>query len=103
MAQINVDITSKSFPADTPVSQGDTVVWTNKMSMQHTVTADDFSFDSGQLGKDASFSQVFDTPGAVPYHCENHPDEMTGTVTVKAAGGSGDKGKPGGGSGDKGK
>jgi plastocyanin len=51
------------------------------MTMAHTVTADDDSFDSGQLAKNASFSHTFTEVGVVPYHCENHP-QMTGKVTV---------------------
>jgi plastocyanin len=83
MAQThNVEITAMAFPENMPVGAGDTVVWTNRMSMPHTVTADDSSFDSGQLAKNKSFSHRFDTAGTVGYHCENHPDEMTGKVSV---------------------
>jgi plastocyanin len=82
MATKNIEITSKSFPANTAVAKGDTVAWTNKMDMQHTVTADDGSFDSGQMGKGDSFSQVFNTIGTVPYHCDNHPAQMKGKVTT---------------------
>jgi plastocyanin len=77
----NIDITAMSFPDDTPVAAGDTVVWTNKMGMAHTVTADDGTFDSGRLTKDKSFSHVFNNAGQVAYHCEIHPS-MTGTITV---------------------
>ena len=76
-----IDITARSFPKNTPVAKGDTVVWTNRMGMQHTVTADNGEFDSGPLAKDKSFSHVFDAPGTIPYHCDFHGD-MTGTVTV---------------------
>jgi hypothetical protein len=49
--------------------------------MNHTVTADNGEFDSGVLGKDKSFSHLFDTAGTVEYHCEIHPN-MTGIVVV---------------------
>jgi hypothetical protein len=81
MATHTIEITAMSFPANTPVEKGDTVVWTNRMNMNHTVTADNGAFDSGVLGKDKSFSHVFDTVGAVAYHCKIHPN-MTGTVAV---------------------
>jgi plastocyanin len=82
MAERRIDITGFSFPANTPVARGDTVVWTNKMRAQHTVTSDkDGEFDSGQLGLNQSWPHTFNEPGAHPYHCENHPD-MKGTVTV---------------------
>lgn len=76
-----IDITKMAFPASTAVAKGDTVVWTNQMSMNHTVTADDGSFDSGVLGKDKSFSQVFQNAGSVDYHCDIHPN-MTGKIVV---------------------
>jgi plastocyanin len=83
MAQThNIEITAMAFPDDVPIAKGDTVVWTNRMNAKHTVTADDGAFDSGQLAKDQSFSRVFDTAGTIPYHCNNHPTQMTGTVTV---------------------
>jgi plastocyanin len=82
MAEIRIDITGFSFPADTGVAKGDTVMWTNKMRAQHTVTSDkEGEFDSGQLGQNQSFLHTFNEAGAFAYHCENHPD-MTGTVTV---------------------
>jgi amicyanin len=76
------DINSWAF--DTPnlaVSAGDTVTWTNAGSMQHTVTADDASYDSGMLNVGDTFSQEFDTPGTYTYHCTPHP-WMKGTITV---------------------
>jgi plastocyanin len=81
MAEKRIDITEMSFPANTPVAKGDTVVWTNKMRMPHTVTADNGEFDS-RLPPNGSFSHTFSTAGSVPYHCKIHPDDMKGTVTV---------------------
>ena len=85
MATRTIEITAMSFPANTPVGKGDTVVWTNRMGMNHTVTADNGEFDSGVLGKNKSFSYTFDTIGSVPYHCEIHPN-MIGKVTITPAG-----------------
>ena len=79
-----IEITAMSFPASTDVAAGDTVQWTNRMPMAHTVTAIDGSFDSGALGKDQSFSQTFVTAGSVPYRCKIHPF-MTGKVVLASA------------------
>lgn len=77
-----VAIVDMSFqPSDVTVTASETVRWTNKMSMPHTVTADDGSFDSGPLDENQSFSHVFSDAGAFAYHCSIHPF-MTGTVIV---------------------
>jgi plastocyanin len=78
-----IEITAMSFHANTPVERGDTVVSTNRMNMNHTVTADNGEFDGGVLGKNKSFSHLFDAVGAVAYHCEFHPN-MTGTHPRRA-------------------
>jgi plastocyanin len=79
-----IDITTMAFPANTAVAKGDTVVWTNKMPRQHTVTSDATPplFDSGQLKQNDTFRWTFNDAGAIPYHCNNHK-QMKGTVTVK--------------------
>jgi plastocyanin len=89
MAQThNIEITQMSFPPNTPVAKGDSVTWTNRMNMQHTVTGDNGEFDSGNLAKDQSFTHTFDADGTVAYHCEIHPF-MTGVVTVAAGAAAG--------------
>lgn len=73
-------------PAQIDVAAGTTVTWTNNGSAPHTVTADDGSFDSGELAPGESFSFTFDTAGTFAYHCEIHP-EMTAAVVVGGAAG----------------
>jgi len=73
-------------PASVEVAAGSTVTWTNTGAAPHTVTADDGSFDSGQLAPGATFSQTFDSRGDFTYHCSIHP-QMTGTVSVTGGGG----------------
>ena len=51
-------------PANVQVDPGDTVTWTNRMSMDHTVTADAGAGDSGPLGNGAAFSHTFPAAGA---------------------------------------
>ena len=64
------------------VTKGTTVTWTNNDNMTHTVTADDNSFDSGNIGNGGTFSFTFKNTGSFAYHCNIHPS-MTGSVTVK--------------------
>ena len=69
-------------PAELTIGVGTTVRWTNDGPSPHTVTADDGSFDSGEMGQAATFEHTFDTAGTFSYFCEIHP-AMTGTVTVQ--------------------
>lgn len=68
-------------PDPIEISQGDTVTWTNNDDFAHTVTADDDSFDSGNIDGGATFEQTFDETGDFTYHCAIH-NQMTGSVTV---------------------
>src|SRR5262249_3362375 len=73
-AGVSVDIQNFPFgPAELDIKAGTTVTWTNQDAAAHTVTADDGSFDSGQLSTGQTFQQEFDTPGTFTYHCSNHP------------------------------
>lgn len=74
-------------PASITVTAGTTVKWTNRESIIHTVTSGPEGspsgmFDSGNLGKDQTFSFKFDSAGTFPYHCLPHPG-MTGVVIVQ--------------------
>jgi plastocyanin len=78
-------IEMKSFafnPSSVTVAVGGTVTWTNNDSVQHTVTADDGSFNSGPLDPGKTFTQTFAKAGTVGFHCSIHPS-MTGQVTVQ--------------------
>jgi plastocyanin len=69
-------------PATITVSIGTTVKWTNQDADDHTITADDGSFDSGQMAQGASFSFTFSKAGTFTYKCANHPS-MLGKVVVQ--------------------
>ena len=90
-------------PNDLVINVGDTVVWEsdsnprcgpygeNCSATAHTVTADDFSFSSGQPSDDIDFSRDFNDEGEILYHCEEHsaPGQdiitfMNGRITVQA-------------------
>jgi plastocyanin len=85
-----VDIEGFAFsPQSVTVSEGDTITWTNADNAPHTATADDGSWDTGNIAAGGGTGEVtFDTAGTFEYHCEIHPN-MTGTVIVEAAGGAG--------------
>ena len=64
-------------------SEGNNIVlWTNDDTIEHTVTADDRSFDSGSMYHGQNFDNTFDTPGDFSYHCSIHPF-MIGVVIVE--------------------
>lgn len=69
-------------PGQLDVLPGETVQWSNVSERTHTVTADDGSFDSGELDPGSGFTRVFDTPGTFAYHCTKHPG-MVGEVDVR--------------------
>lgn len=60
---------------------GDTIEWVNDDMFDHTVTADDESFD---LALDVGQSQRMDItrPGTIRYFCRLHPN-MRGTIDVE--------------------
>jgi plastocyanin len=68
-------------PSSMSVKAGTTVTWTNGGTQDHTVTADDGSFDSGHVAVGKTFTETFSTPGTVKYNCTIH-DQMTGTITI---------------------
>jgi plastocyanin len=69
-------------PETITVKVGDTVTFTNNDSVAHTVTADDSSFDTGNIAQGESKTVTFDKAGTFSYHCTNHSN-MTGTVVVE--------------------
>jgi plastocyanin len=86
-ANSSVSIQNFSFqPQGVTVNVGESVTWTMKdANTQHTVTADDSSFNSGGLNTGQTFSHTFTQAGSFSYHCNIHPS-MTGTVTVVGSG-----------------
>jgi len=83
-------------PASVTVGVGDNVIWQwNGSIRNHSVTADDGSFDSDpgegpggiQHPPNDQFTYRFDREGTFGYYCKVHPT-MAGQVTVVAIGGS---------------
>jgi plastocyanin len=82
-AQASVTIDNYAFdPSDLTVAPGTTVVWIDKqLGEPHTTTADDGSWDSGQLQQGDTFAFQFNDVGDFSYSCTVHPD-MHGVVRV---------------------
>src|SRR4051795_4993923 len=76
-------------PKTISVNVGDTITWTNDGPSPHTVSADDGSFDSGNLDKGATFSHTFDKAGTFAYYCKYHGSKggsgMAASIAVAAA------------------
>ena len=68
-------------PAEVAVKVGQVVKWKNEGAEAHTVTADDSSFDSGDMAPGAEWQFTFSKPGTFTYKCTPHP-WATGTVKV---------------------
>ena len=77
-------ITIKSFkfaPTPLKVKVGSTITVTNADGTDHTVTADDNSFDTGKFS-DGSKTIKVDKAGSYSYHCNVH-DYMKGVIQVE--------------------
>jgi plastocyanin len=72
----------KFTPAALEVSQGDTVVWTNRDFVPHNVTAENGAFRSDDLQPNQSWKFQADKKGDFPYFCSLHPT-MKAKLTVK--------------------
>ena len=74
-------------PQKVTIDTGTTVVWINQEAEVHSVTADDGTFDSGDLDRGAAFSVPFRKTGTFPYYCIYHGDrggvDMAGAVIVE--------------------
>ena len=79
----HVEIRAMKFePSLVDVAVGDTVVWTNKDIVPHTVTSTEKTFDSRSMAQNAEWSYVVTAPGELTYVCTFHPT-MFGTVIAR--------------------
>lgn len=73
-------------PEEVRVSAGELVEFTNRSELEHTVTSDPVLFDSGRILPGERFTYLTDTEGSgqvIDYHCEVHPERMTGRIVVE--------------------
>jgi plastocyanin/tRNA A-37 threonylcarbamoyl transferase component Bud32 len=72
-ATITITITDNAFaPSRLTIPVGATVIWKNAGSVEHTVTAEGGSFDSGALASGGTFQHTFTTAEPFPYFCQFH-------------------------------
>lgn len=69
-------------PSSLTIAKGGTVTWTNNDKVPHTATADDGSWDTGNIAAGASKSLTFANAGTFAYHCTVHP-MMKATLVVQ--------------------
>jgi plastocyanin len=69
-------------PQRITVLTGEEVRWHNVSVRDHTVTADDGSFDSGRVDPGDGFSRTIAAPGTLAYHCTLHV-AMRGTIEAR--------------------
>ena len=82
-AAVSIGSSAYSNPS-LQVTSGTNVTWKNNDNTTHTVTADDSSFDSGEIQPGASFSHRFSSVGTFAYHDKLHTT-LTGVVVVVAS------------------
>jgi plastocyanin len=87
VSEVIVEIVDSSFESNTiTIPVGTTVVWMHNGRFPHTVTLDDGSFDSGNLGSGETFSFTFTEVGTYSYYCSIHGGPggqgMSGVIIV---------------------
>ncbi len=81
---VDVLLINNSFqPPEVWVCAGDSLVWTNQDTKEHTIFtgkpfAPDGQIQSHQLYYGASFTWTFSEPGSYEYYCSTHKKKMQG-------------------------
>ena len=82
-SRVEVSISNFAYqPANITTGRGSIIIWTNRDTVAHTVTAVDGSFDSGSIAPGDKFEQKFDRSKSYSYTCSFHP-QMKGTMTIQ--------------------
>jgi plastocyanin len=82
-ATLPVSVQFQAFgPGQLDALPGEQVQWDNVSERTHTVTADDGSFDSGDLDPGGTFTVDFANAGTYAYHCTKHLG-MVGEIDVQ--------------------
>ncbi len=92
-ATVTVSMVDFSFnPSTVNINVGDTVMWVNNGTVQHTSTSGtsctaDGKWNSGALNPGQTFQHVFSTAGTFPFFCSFHclSNNMVGTVVVSGS------------------
>lgn len=84
-AQTVVDMVDISFsPNELEVDEGSTVAFLNRDITRHRVRIDGTDYDSGNLESGESSTWTATGSGEHSFVCEIHPNQMQGTITVRA-------------------
>jgi plastocyanin len=76
-----IDISNSTFqPATITVNAGDTIVWTNRDSLPHSIKGQ--SFSSSPLPPNGTYQLTLAKPGTFDYNCSLHPN-MKGQIIVQ--------------------
>jgi plastocyanin len=82
-ATVEIAIDGMTFsPSDATVTPGDTIIWTNKDVVAHTVTSQTGAFDSNLIPPGGTWKYVAKARGSFGYTCSYHLP-MTATFTVR--------------------
>lgn len=68
-------------PREIRIKRGESVVWTNKDSVEHTVTFRGGLGNSSLLTSEENYSMIFTETGEYNYYCSPHPN-MHGKIIV---------------------
>lgn len=88
---VSAEIRQNAYhPPKITIQRGQTVQWTNRDPVRHTVTAQNGEFDSDRgcpvpnscIAPNSGFQVVFERAGTYDYFCKVHP-QMRGVVTVQ--------------------
>lgn len=83
---VTVDIKNFMFmPMTVTVAEGDTVIWTNRDQIPHTVAEKTRLFRSAALDTSDTYSHTFDKAGTYDYFCTLHPQMLAHVVVTPAA------------------
>ena len=69
-------------PQSVTIHAGQSVKWINDDSVSHSATANDHSWNSGELDNGQSWTYAFSAAGTYQYFCDDHAF-MKGTVIVQ--------------------
>ena len=84
---VAVDIKNFMFmPMTVTIAEGDTVTWTNRDQIPHTVAEKNHKFRSAALDTGDTYSHTFDTAGTYDYFCTLHPQMLAHVIVTPAKG-----------------
>jgi amicyanin len=73
--EYRIDIKNFAYSLESlTIKKGDSVIWTNRDSIEHTVTSDSGTeLNSALLSQEQEYSHTFTNSGTYNYHCTPHP------------------------------